>query len=84
MKYLVQGMETTEKINCLLKLTKITSERKIKALHYHLVNGADITNAAMAYSLPQPKLTEVVNDLNEVAGHCEKYHEIKIYTTKGV
>jgi len=82
MNYLLQGMETTAKINCLLELTKIDSERKIKALHYHFVVGADITNSAIAHSLPQPKLSEAIKTLNKVAEHCEKYHELKIYELK--
>jgi len=79
MKYLVQGMESKQKINCLLALTKIESDRKINALHYHFVDGADITNAAIAHQLPQPNLTDAIDTLNKIAEHCEKYHELKIY-----
>lgn len=79
MKYLVQGMESTAKIDCLLALTKIDSERKIKALHHHFVRGIDIALAASMCSLPQPNLTEVIDALNKVAAQCEKFHELKIY-----
>lgn len=84
MKYLVQGMESAEKINCLLALTKIDSERKIKALHYHFVNGIDVDLAASMSSLPQPNLTEVIHTLNAVAEKCEKYHELRIYQLSGI
>ena len=78
-KYLIQGMETTSKITCLLAGTKIDSERKIKALYYHFVDGAEICNAASAFHLPQPNLTDVIEALNKVAGVCEKYHELKLH-----
>ena len=80
MKYLLQGMESKSMINCLLALTKIDSERKKKALHYHFVDGADITNAAIAHGLPQPNLTDAIATLNNVAGHCEKFHELKMHS----
>ena len=78
MRYLTQGKETTARINILLSMTKITGERKIKALHHHFVKGLDIGAAAAASSLPQPNLTEVITTLNEVAESFEKYYESRM------
>ena len=80
MKHLMQGMESKAMIDCLLTATKIDSQRKIDALHYHFVDGANISNAAMAHNLPQPNLTDAIEVLNKVAGICEKYHELKIHS----
>ena len=82
MKYLLCGMESTAKINCLLALTKIDSERKIDALHAHFVKGYEVTSAAALCGLPQPKLTQAITKLNEIAGLCEKFHELKLYELK--
>ena len=77
----MQGMETEALIDCLLSLTKIDSERKIKALKLHFVNGFDITNAASQADIAQPKVSEAVKALNEIAKHCEKFLEIKRYSS---
>ena len=76
--YLVQGMESKGKINCLLNLTKIDSERKVKAIHYHFVDGHDISTAAIMFDVPQPNITDAIKTLNKVAEQCEKFHEIKM------
>ncbi len=78
MGHLGQGQETEAKIDTLLKLTKITGERKIKALKLHFVDGLEITHAAMASKLPQPNVTEVVDTLKKVAEHAERYHELRV------
>ena len=82
MKYLLRGMESAAKINSLLALTKIDSERKIDALHAHFVRGYEVTSAAALHELPQPKLTQAISALNKVAGLCEKFHEIKLHEIK--
>lgn len=82
MNYLTQGMESKAKIDCLLSGTKIDSERKIKALHYHFVDGANISSAAAAHGLPQSNLTDAIAALNKIAAVCEKYHEIMVHDRK--
>lgn len=79
MRQLLQGMETRATIDTLLALTKITSGPKIDAIYFHLVAGASLGRSAVAHGVPQPKLSEAVTTLNEVAAHCEKYHELKVY-----
>lgn len=76
--YLLCGMESKEMIDCLISGTKIDSDRKVKALHYHFVDGANVGNAAMACGLPQPNLTDAIEALNKVAAMCEKFHELKM------
>lgn len=78
MNYLLQGMESTSKINCLLSLTKIDSERKINGLHNHFVKGLGVSSAAAFADIAQPKLTEAIKVLNKVALACEAFHEIKL------
>ncbi len=79
MKQLVPGMETREKIDCLLALTKIEDGPKIDAIYYHMVDGAAQSRAAVAYGVKQSKLSEAVATLNKVAGLCERFHELKVH-----
>ena len=79
MKQLLQGMESREKVDCLLAQTKIKPGPKVEAIYYHLVSGAGQSRAALAFSVKQSKLSEALATLNEVAEHNERYHELKIY-----
>ena len=77
MKYLVRGMESAERIDCLLAFTKIDSERKIEALHSHFVGGRAIGVAAALNEMTQSKLSNVIDTLNEIAGLCERFYDVK-------
>jgi len=77
MKYLVRGAESAERIDCYIAFTKIDSQRKIDALHSHFVFGREVGVAAALNELPQPKLSQVIDRLNEVAGLCERFYDIK-------
>lgn len=79
MKQLLQGMESREKVDCLLAQTKIESGPKVDAIYCHLVQGAGQSRAAIMHSVKQSKLSEVLTTLNEVAEHNERYHELKVY-----
>lgn len=79
MKYLLQGAESVKKITMLIEMTSISSEKLIKALHYHFCSGAKVSSAAAAFSVPQPNLTEAIKKLNDVTGKAEKYHEMRLY-----
>ena len=79
MKYLLQGSESAVKIDQLLSMTKIKREPLIKAIHYHLCAGAGVSTAAIAFSVPQPNLTDAISTLNEAARKAEKYHEMRLY-----
>lgn len=82
MKYLIIGMESKAKIDCLLMATKIDSARKIEALHHHFVGGMGISAAAAMAELQQSKLTNAIEVLNKFAGICENFHEIKLREAK--
>ncbi|MGI2049886.1 PapB/FocB family fimbrial expression transcriptional regulator [Shewanella oncorhynchi] len=65
MSRLIQGQVSEDEFECLLRLTKFTSERKIDALRLHLVRGY---NTSMAYSsceLKQSKFAEALVAINE-------------------
>lgn len=79
MKQLIQGMESREKVDCLLAQTKIKQGPKVEAIYFHLVSGAQQSRAAMAFGVKQSKLSEALDTLNEVAEHNERYHELKVY-----
>ena len=77
MNYLLQGMESPDKIRCLLSFTKINSENKIDGLMLHFVHGNGASSAAALSGVPQQKLAEAIKALNIVAGYCERFYEIK-------
>jgi len=84
MRQLLIGMESQAMIDCLLKLTKIKGEGKLKALTEHFVNGRGVGAAAAYADIPQPKVTLVTDILNDVAGVCEEYHELRLKQLGGV
>ncbi len=79
MKQLLQGMESREKVDCLLAQTKIEQGPKVDAIYCHLVQGAGQSRAAILHGVKQSKLSEALTTLNEVAEHNERYHELKVY-----
>ena len=79
MKQLLQGMETREKVDCLLAQTKIAAGPKVDAIYYHLVQGAGQSRAAAAFRVKQSKGSEALDTLHAVAEHNERYHELKVY-----
>lgn len=84
MRYLLQGMETREGVDALLAFTKIESGPKIDAIYWHLIEGAPISRAAMAFGVSQSKLSEAITTLNEVAKKAEKFHELKVHRPESV
>lgn len=79
MRYLLRGMETREGVDALLAFTKIESGPKIDAIYWHLIEGAPIGRAAIAFGVSQSKLSEAIATLNEVAEKAEKFHELKVH-----
>ena len=78
--HLMIGLESAKMIDCLIGGTKITGERKIKALHDHFVRGRPIGTAAVINDLPQSNLSDAIEALNKIAGVCQKFHELKMLT----
>ncbi len=82
MKQLLQGMESREKVDCLLAQTKIAQGPKVDAIYFHLCQGAGQSRAAIMFGVKQSKLSEAIATLNEVAEHNERFHELKLHEVK--
>ena len=67
MRVLLHGLETKEQINKVLAATRISSERKIDALHDYFVKGFNLSSAAALKSLDPDKFGEVVKKIHQVA-----------------
>lgn len=75
MNVLLAGNEPQERVELLLKLTKI-SEQHSKALKLHLVNGATEEYAAGVYSVNKSNLNRSLKALNETAKIVERIKEL--------
>ena len=53
MQYLSQGLESTERVNLLLSLTKISSEPIISAIHDYLTKGYSESETVTINSVTQ-------------------------------
>ena len=67
MKYLFKGMQTQERFELLLSLTRIQSESVISALNDYLVRGMDKKAAAVINGVEMPNLSAALNKLEEKA-----------------
>lgn len=76
MRILLQGLETTERIEKVLAATRIRSERKIKALHDHFVKGTYLAGAAWLNDLDPDKLGELVKKFHKVAYELSEKGEL--------
>jgi len=74
---LVQGHETTEGVAVLIKLTRITSEAKINALHAYLVDGLPAKHAYWRYQVAQQHFSDALARLNRAADLAMQYTDIK-------
>ena len=77
MKYLSQGLESKKKVELLLSLTKISSDKIQMAIHDHLVMNFGVKDAAMINDCRQSNVTAALVVLNEVARAVELIHELK-------
>lgn len=75
---LVCGMESKEKIDLLLSITKIESENLINALHDHFCLGKSSATAAALNGLTRTNMRPAIIKLNKIASFGESYHEIKV------
>lgn len=73
---LCAGLESSEGVEILLSLTKLSSDQMKKALTIHLVNGADDTTAVMISGVSKSNFSRDLKKLNEVARKIDKYHEL--------
>lgn len=75
MKLLVKGIEPQERVNLIMKLTKIKSENIRSALIDHLSKGLSANDAAMLNDVPQQNFNRALKRLNEVAAVVEEIKE---------
>ena len=78
MKYLFKGMQTQERFELLLSLTRIQSESVINALNDYLVRGMDKKAAAVINGVEMPNLSAALNKLEEKALVIELIKEIDL------
>ena len=79
MKFLTKGLESEERINLLLQLTKIGSENIKSALVDHLTKGLAENDAAMLNDVSQQNFNRALKRLNNVAGVVEKIKEVDLF-----
>lgn len=73
MKTLIQGCETAEQFEVLLKLTGITSENKKNALRAYLVEGLPAKRAYARFHVTQQHFSQALKLLNKKADLAMQY-----------
>lgn len=73
MKILIQGCESAEQFEVLLKLTGITSENKKNALRAHLVEGLPAKRAYARFHVTQQHFSQALKLLNKKADLAMQY-----------
>ena len=76
MKYLFKGMQSQERFELLLSLTRIQSESVISALNDYLVRGMDKKAAAVINGVEMPNLSAALTKLERKAAIVEKIKEL--------
>ena len=76
MKYLFKGMQTQERFELLLSLTRIKSESVINALNDYLVRGMDKKAAALLNDVELPNFSAALKKLEEKAAVVESIKEL--------
>ena len=76
MKYLFKGMQTQERFELLLSLTRIQSESVINALKDYLVRGMDKKAAALANGVQMPNFSAALTKLEHKSSIVEKIKEL--------
>lgn len=76
MKTLIQGCESAEQFEILLKLTGITSENKKNALRAHLVEGLPAKRAYARFHVTQQHFSQALMLLNKKADLAMQYAEL--------
>lgn len=73
---LIQGLESLERVNLLLGLTRIDSEDVKHSLIDYLTKGMDLKTSAEINDVKQQNFNRALKRINEVAGVVEKIKEI--------
>lgn len=84
MKLLVRGSQSSERVDLLLRFTRIDNEYTIAAIKAHLVQGQRVTRAAYIHGMPASNLFRALNVLEQVAIDIEriKAHDFKNISDK--
>ncbi len=75
MRILTQGGQTAERLQLLIKLSRISSEAIMDALHDHLVRGLSDSTASAANGVPQGNFKRALDSLEEIAATVELIKE---------
>jgi hypothetical protein len=75
MKTLVQGCESAEQFGVLLKMTRINSEAKQKALRAYLVDGIPEKRAYARFGVKQQHFSAALKRLNQAADLAMQYSD---------
>ncbi len=84
MKYLTQGGQSTQRLQLLLSLTKITSENVRDALHDYLVRGFGDAMAASLNDVKPSNFNRALASLEQVAATVERIKELDLSVLKSV
>jgi hypothetical protein len=76
MRHLIQGGESTERLELLLSLTSITSNDAKDALMEHLVRGIGAASAAALNGMTQSNFSRALKTVELVAATVERIKEI--------
>ncbi len=76
MKYLFKGMQSQERFELLLSLTRIQSESVIGALFDYLVKGVDKKASAVINGIEVSNLSAALSKLEEKAAVVEMIKEL--------
>ena len=82
MRILVQGLESKERVELLLQLTRIDSENIQSALVAHLCKGHKEDDAAMLNDVPRQNFNRAMKRLNRVAEIIEQIKELDVGSSK--
>jgi hypothetical protein len=77
MIHLLRGDESKEKIDLLVSLTSITSEKTIGAFYSYYVDGRTDSQSVEVNGVTASNFSRDIKKLNEVARKCELYKLFK-------
>lgn len=84
MRYLTQGGQTTERLQLLLSLTRISSENTIDALSDYLVRGLADSTASALNGVSQSNFNRALAGLEKVAATVEQIKQLDRSAAKSV
>lgn len=83
MRYLYQGSQSERRFEVLIRMTRITSEDVIEALHDYLVKGRNDTLAASVNDVHKSNFNRALARVEFMAASIEEVKEIDRVTAGG-